>query len=177
MSDIQRALLRKGYFPKELPSAFTTDEFGVHADDILAEWQGKGVFKVDVKSLGKIAKNTPRRGAYTYKIEAAEAEIISKPKRGFERRSLHITHPVPQALLAREIAQNWRSVQGWLSRQTYSEDEIRVSEQFERAIKGINFTRHTAKKLYLSEQAPIVVEVASICFDYNATSIEPGLDM
>lgn len=99
-----------------------------------------------------------RRNAYTYKITNAEAEIISKPKRGYERRSIHITHPVPQALLASELADNWSKVQKWLSRQEFSEDEIRVSSDSERAIKGINFALHRAKTTYLEATSDWLVK-------------------
>lgn len=60
-----------------------------------------------------------------------------------------MTHPIPQALLAKELAENWAKVQKWLSRQRYSEDEVHVSDRYERAIKGINFAIHRAKKSYL----------------------------
>ncbi|WP_299719945.1 RNA-directed DNA polymerase [uncultured Tateyamaria sp.] len=153
---VHQALLQKGYFPKELPSVFTTQDFGTHVDDILEEWQAAGVFK-KVAVPGKLPGGKKKRGAYSYKLLSAEAERISKPKRGYERRDIHITHPLPQALLAREIGTNWRSVQRWLSRQTFSEDEIRIGQEFERAIKGINFAVHEAKKSYLQATADWVV--------------------
>jgi hypothetical protein len=146
--EIRAALLSKGYFPKELPSVFTTQDFGEHFAAILAEWRDKKVFRMDAKGLGKINKKT-RSGSYAYDLKHAEHEIISMPKRGYERRNIHITHPVPQGLLAHEIAISWRSIAKWICRELYSEDEIRISEHFERSIKGINFRRHSAKKSYI----------------------------
>jgi len=154
---IHQALLSKGYFPKELPPVFTTLDFGTHVDEIVEEWRSSGVFKTDTKSLGNLPGKKPRKGAYTYKLAAAEPEIISKPKRGYERRDVQVTHPLPQALLACEVGDNWRSIQGWLSRQTFSEDEIRVGPDFERSIKGINFAVHAAKKSYLQATSDWVV--------------------
>lgn len=91
------------------------------------------------------------------KVPNAEPETISKPKKLYERRNIHITHPVPQALLVREIADNWKTIQKWLSRQTYSEDEIVVSDDYERAIKGINFPLHRAKTGFIEATADWLV--------------------
>ena len=150
------ALLSKGYFPKELPSVFTTETFGKNIHEILSEWKAKGVYST--KSTGKVpGKPSPKQNSYNYKIDSAEIEIISKPKRGYERRNLHITHPIPQALLCYEIAKNWKSVQKWLLRQTFSLDEIRISESYERSIKGINFPVHRAKKKYIESTSDWLV--------------------
>lgn len=151
-----QALLAKGYFPKELPPVFTTQDFGKNVDDILHDWEKAGVFQKS-EVPGRLPGNKKRSGAYTYKLGDAEAERLSKPKRGYERREIHITHPLPQALLAREIGVHWRSIQRWLSRQTYSVDEIRVGNDYERAIKGINFALHEAKKSYLQATSDWVV--------------------
>jgi hypothetical protein len=129
---IQQALLSKGYFPKELPPVFTTEDFGRLSQDVLFRWKSNGVFKIDVKSLGKTPCKNKRRNAYTYFLESAEAEIFSKPKRGYERRNLHITHPIPQALLVKEISDNWKAVQKWLSKQSFSMDEIKASQEYDR---------------------------------------------
>jgi hypothetical protein len=89
------ALVAKGYFPSELPPVFTTGDFGRHVSDILDEWRTKGVFRS--KPAGKVlGKNKAKRGAYTYDVDHAELEVISKPKRGYERRNIHITHPIPK---------------------------------------------------------------------------------
>ena len=147
---ILKALLSKGYFPKELPLVFTTTDFGTHADVILDEWQQENVFGVKrSKDFGKIGGKR-FRSKYSFKnVPSADPEVISKPKKLYERRNIHVTHPIPQALLTREIAENWPKVQKWLSRQRYSEDEILVADRHERAIKGINFPIHRAKKSYL----------------------------
>lgn len=144
------ALLSKGYFPRELPAVFTTNDFGEHSSDILDEWKDKKVFRV--KNAGKVpGTSRKKKNAYSYTISDAEIEIISKPKRGYERRNIHITHPIPQALLCYEIAKNWKSIQKWLSLQTFSLDEIRISSSHQRSIKGINFQIHRAKKATLKQ--------------------------
>lgn len=142
-----RALLAKGYFPRELPPVFTTTDFGQHVHDILSDWENAAVYTT--KKTGNLPGGAKKSNSYNYQISYAEIEIISKPKRGYERRNIHITHPIPQALLAFELAKNWKTIQKWLLRQTYSLDEIRISDNYERSIKGINFALHRAKKGYL----------------------------
>lgn len=155
--DIQKALLSKGYFPKELPPTFTTSDFGALSTEILADWGTAKLFSRNEK-VGKTLAKKKRRDAYTYNIESAEAEIITKPKRGFERRNIHITHPLPQALLTFELSQNWVRIQKWLTRQSFSTDEIRVSKDFDRSIKGINFPLHRAKKAFLEATSDWLVK-------------------
>lgn len=151
---ILRSLLSRGYFPKELPPAFTTKDFGDYATSIIGDWQNSEVFRIKpAKKFGKINGNR-HRDRYSYEaIPNADPELISKPKRLYERRNLHITHPIPQALLAKEIAQNWTKILGWLSRRKYSIDDIVVSTQYERAIKNINFQAHEAKKSFIEATA------------------------
>jgi hypothetical protein len=142
---IRIALLSKGYFPKELPATFTTESFGAASQHILNDWESAKLF---VRTQKKRNKTNYKSNAYGYELPKAEMEIISTPKSGFERRNIGITHPIPQTLLTEEIAQNYGKIQNWLCRQTYSLDEIRVSGSNNRAIKGINFSLHRAKKAY-----------------------------
>jgi hypothetical protein len=107
------ALASKGYFPKELPPAFTTRDFGLNLEAILRDWERDHVFK---KSLIKLKGKKVKRDSYTYRVRPADIEIISTPKRGFERRNINVTHKIPQALLCYELATNWNSVQKWLAR-------------------------------------------------------------
>lgn len=159
-SEIIKGLLSKGYFPKELPPVFTTEDFGTHAEDILGVWRASGVFSTKpAKKIRTPKGKVDKRGSYEYEgLPICDPEIFSKPKRQRERRNIAITHPVPQALLVNELAENWRSVQKWLSKQRYSEDEIIVSSDHERAIKGINFGLHRAKKSYIEATADWLVE-------------------
>lgn len=157
MSSWQRTatLLAKGYFPKELPPAFTTSDFGNEAKEIIAEWIASGIVtrKNPAKFQGK-----KKRGSYLYKIETSEPETISAPKRGFERRNLHITHPIPQAFLTYEISENWHSVQKWLTRQQFTLDCIAVSKNAFRGILDINFDAHRAKKSFIEASANWIVK-------------------
>lgn len=154
-----RSLLSKGYFPKELPPVFTTADSGRHAMSVMADWEAAELFEV------KRGKDFPKYKGKTFRdrkgfknLTYADPEVISKPKKLYERRNIHITHPIPQALLAREIAENWRQLQRILSRRRYSEDEIIISDGYERSIKGINFPLHRAKKNHIEATADWLVK-------------------
>lgn len=153
-NDRLNALLSRGWFPKELPVAFTTADFGSNAQDILLSWEKSSVFSR--KSIKQ--KKLKKRDAYNYSLKSAEPEIISKPKRGHERRNLCITHPIPQALLSYEISENWFKVHRWLSRQLFSIDKISISNSFERSIEDINFDVHHAKKAFIEATADWIVK-------------------
>jgi Reverse transcriptase (RNA-dependent DNA polymerase) len=158
-SAITRALLSNGYFPKELPPVFTTVDFGKNSEAIIADWENLGIFRVKPAKKFNNIGGKKFRGRFSYEgVPQAEPEILSKPKKLYERRNVHITHPVPQALLAREVANNWVHIQKWLSKQNFSEDEIVVGDQYERAIKGINFAVHRAKTGYLEATSDWLVK-------------------
>ena len=151
--------MSSGYFPSELPPVFTTADFGYHIDAIVQDWTNKNLIKKKTKFLDKRRgeRDVKRRGSFTYSIAATESEVISKPKRGYERRNLNIVHPLPQALLSMEVSTNWKSLQKWLSRQQFSENKIRLGSKYIRSIKEINFPLHNAKKWYLEATADWVV--------------------
>jgi hypothetical protein len=152
--EVLEALLRQGYFPKELPPAFTTEDFGRESEAILADWSAAKLFKKEPQKL----KKKRLRDSYSYSLPSAEIEVISTPKRGYERRDVHITHPIPKALLTHEMAAHWRTLQKWLGLQRYSMDEIQVSSKYPRAVKGINFALHRVKKGYIEASADWLVK-------------------
>ena len=149
------ALLGKGYLPKELPPTFTTVTFTQQIEPILSDWEAAKLYKKQPK---KRNQTKYKSNAYGYDIPKAEMESISIPKIGFEPRTGGITHPIPQALLCEEITTNYPTIQKWLTRQTYSWDEIRVSQKYARAIKGINFPLHRAKKCYIEATSDWLVK-------------------
>jgi hypothetical protein len=157
--DRLKLLLGKGYFPNELPPVFVTDTFAQHANYILAEWEAKKVFKVlatvNYKRPGK--PKVKLAASYKYIVAGTEAEVISKPKRGFERRNIHVTHPLPQALLAKEISDNWETICRWLATSRYSVDRLKFAADSERGISDINFRAHAAKKNFIEATADWLV--------------------
>lgn len=152
-------LLAKGYFPRELPNVFTTADFGRESLGIKADWERSSVFStqtVTYKASGK--KPARMSGAYTYKLPDTDPELISVPKRGYERRNLSIVHPVSQLLLAHEMSANWASIQKWISIGRYSLDRIEISDRNARAVGEIGFATHRAKKGFIESTSDWLVK-------------------
>lgn len=153
---IKSSLLAKGYLPKELPPVFTSTDFGTHSQEIMASWSTSGVYKT--KQVAKVSKGKVRQGSYLYDVRDTEAEIISKPKRSHERRDIHVVHPIPQLLLSYEIGENWRSLSKIIARSCFSDDNIVVSDRYERAVKSIDFDLHRKKKKYIESSSNWLLE-------------------
>lgn len=154
-SQFLAALTSKGYFPRELPPTFTTQTFGDNISDILNDWMTAGIYKKEAVSIKKKVK---ARGNYSYQLEDTESEIITKPKRGFERRGLHITHPIPQSLLADEMARNWPEIATWIGRKRYSMDKTVPTVKDDRAISDIDFLLHGIKKDFILSGADWILK-------------------
>lgn len=149
------SLISKGYFPRELPPTFTTQTFGENISDVLSDWLASGIYKKETISIKKKVK---ARGNYSYQLEDTESEVITKPKRGFERRGLHITHPIPQSLLAEEMARNWPEIATWIARTRYSMDKTVPTVKDDRAISDIDFFLHGIKKDFILSGADWVLK-------------------
>ena len=102
-------LLARGYFPKELPSPFTTQPFAV--------------FATNTALVGDFAKPVNPKP----KIKAAKPCRYSLARGGLLRRPLSLCHPVAHYLLCREIVNEWAaiapSVSGTLISATHPEDK------------------------------------------------------
>lgn len=146
-----RALLGKGYFPKELPISFTTSDFGAHSVDILSEWKASSVF-TENNTRSKVNKKK-KKNAFNYGIQECSVEVISSPKRNHERRDIHITHPIPQAILAHEISLNWSSILKYLPQDSRSIDRLEISDNGSRGLLEIDFALHRQKKAYIEAQS------------------------
>jgi len=146
--DRLKTLIRKGYFPKELPSVFVTEDFGNHVRDIIKEWEITGAIPNDYN----VARYQWKRLINT------EPEVFSIPKSIHEHRYLHITHPVSQAMLSYVISKNWGTISKWLRRAKYSFDETIVSDNSERAVPEPNFLNHQIHKQQIESCATWVVK-------------------
>lgn len=167
----QRILLSRGYFPKELPLVFTTEDFGKFSSDIVADWKAANIFS-EVRNL-KISRSKKKKsGSYSYKFASTEMETISMPKKGYERRNIHITHPIPQAVLSSEISANWQTISRWVGRSKYTLDEISISNGNFRGIKGLNFEAHRAKKAFIEANAVGLFARTSLGFIPQSTLIQ-----
>jgi hypothetical protein len=102
-------LLARGYFPKELPPPFTTQNFASH---------------ITTAPLGAdFARTIPGQP----RIRSSRAGRYSLARGGLLRRQLSICHPVAHFLLSREIVMNWEQIQplvgGSSISATYPEDK------------------------------------------------------
>lgn len=130
-------LLAKGYFPRVLPPVFTTMNFGTHSPEILKEWLQSKLVKPKQDKLAN---------SYNYpSLPNCDPEVISTPKKNFERRNFHITHPIPQLVLTSEITSNWMTIHKWLSRRKFSDDRLELNNSANRGITDLNFGLHRKK--------------------------------
>lgn len=124
-----KALLATGYFPEELPPAFTTDDFARYRRAIGQNWEG--------------LQNYPNYPKTT-------AERFSIPKSTNWRRELTIVNPVAQFHVARLIADNWQQISGHLSSCSFGVEEIRIDAQAERAVSTPDFRLVALRHLEIS---------------------------
>ena len=81
-----KALLSRGYFPSQLPPAFTTHQLAEKLTSLQSVW----------------AVNAPKA-----KAPACKPELFSVARAGHQRRMTSITNPVPQTFLATFIEKHW----------------------------------------------------------------------
>ncbi|GGZ65659.1 RNA-directed DNA polymerase [Mesonia mobilis] len=101
MTDIE--LLKKGYFPKELPPPFNTELFASKLTDIHKDWK-----KV---TLSIERKTKPERQSFKDKFRESKWVVHSIPKTGFSRRLLGIPNPYHQSILSKTIADKWKDIE------------------------------------------------------------------
>lgn len=110
-------LLRRGYFPAELPPPFTSEGFASAAASFEVSWAGADIRKY---------WTTP--------------ESYSIPRYGHARRKLSLVNPINQLHIASLIAKNWPAIQQRLARSHISEFKPEFSNLSSgRAITGVDF--------------------------------------
>lgn len=80
------SLLSKGYFPSQLPPAFSTQQLAPHLAALQLAW----------------SVNQPKA-----KAPACKPELFSVARAGHQRRMTSLTNPVPQTFLATFVAKHW----------------------------------------------------------------------
>ncbi|GGX01421.1 RNA-directed DNA polymerase [Salegentibacter mishustinae] len=90
-----KELLQKGYFPKELPPPFQTEQFSAEIDDIKCDWLSVSVTLTNPKKK---------------KFRESRWVTHSLPKIGFSRRLLGIPNPLHQTELAETIIDKWTEI-------------------------------------------------------------------
>lgn len=111
-----KELLGKGYFPKELPPAFTTKYFSDKLTSIEDSWQQ---IKEEIRQKYKESK------CINYSI----------PRLYYSRRNLEIPNPLHQSILAKSICDNWTDIYNFYKGSRISTSKPTINSSNERAVK------------------------------------------
>lgn len=117
-SERLKALLGAGYFPEELPPAFTTDDFARYRRAIGTAWAA-------VPNYPQYPRSLPER--------------FSIPKVTDWRRELAIVNPVAQYHVAKLIADNWQQVSKHLNSCSFSVEDVSIKSAGDRAVPTPDF--------------------------------------
>lgn len=128
MTDVE--LLKKGYFPKELPPPFQTELFASKLKDIYKDWK-----KVTL-SIEK--KEKSERQAFKDKFHESKWTVHSIPKVGFSRRLLGIPNPYHQSILSKTIADKWTDIELIYNKSNISNSIPVIDTSGKRALKFKN---------------------------------------
>lgn len=120
-------LLRKGYFPKELPPPFQTELYSSKLKDINKDWK-----KVNVE-IEKIAK--AQRNCFKEKFRESKWVVHSIPKVGFSRRLLGIPNPYHQSILSKTISDKWTEIKEIYNKSNISKSIPVTDDSGNRALK------------------------------------------
>lgn len=114
-------LLKYGYFPKELPPAFSTDLFATNFSRLEAQWPKK-------KKHGIID------------IPYSRPSEFSISKKDYVRRKLSIPNPINQFYLSKSICDNWTEIENHCQKSKFSSSrpvENIPNNKNKRAIKTV----------------------------------------
>jgi hypothetical protein len=117
-SERLKALLAAGYFPEELPPAFTTTNFAKYRRAIGAAWAG-------LPNYPHYPKTSPER--------------FSIPKVTDQRRELAVVNPIAQYHVAKLIADEWQQINKHLSSCTFSAEYVTIKSNEIRAVSTPDF--------------------------------------
>ena len=113
-----RKLLRKGYFPAELPPPFTSKTFAASAVGFANKWDAAKI-----------------RGKFW-----TAPESYSIPRYGDARRKLALVNPINQLHIAQLIAENWTDIKARMARSKVTEFKPEFSLlSGGRALTGVDF--------------------------------------
>ncbi len=116
-------LLRKGYFPKELPPPFTTKYFAENFDSIEKSWN-------DTKS--NLGRTNP--GITNEKYKTSRCVSYSLPKGNFSRRNVEIPNPFHHSILCKTICDNWTEIDDFCKKSAISLSRPIINEKGSRAV-------------------------------------------
>jgi hypothetical protein len=119
-------LLRKGYFPKELPPPFTTKYFAKNFTKIEQSWN-------DIKS--ELNRTNPEiyKKKYDYKYKSSKCVSYSIPKKNFSRRNVEIPNPFHHSILCKTICEKWTEIDTFYKKSVISLSKPIINEKRGRA--------------------------------------------
>ena len=121
-----KMLLRKGYFPKELPPPFTTKYFANNYSKIDKSWN-------DVKSELNRTKPEIYKEKYKEKYKSSKCVTYSIPKRILSRRNVEIPNPFHHSMLCKTICDKWNEIDNFYQKSVISLSKPIISEKSGRA--------------------------------------------
>jgi len=117
-SERLKALLGTGFFPEELPPAFTTADLAKYRRAIDVAWNS-------IPNYPQYPKTSPER--------------FSIPKVTDWRRELAIVNPIAQYHVAKLIADNWLEIKKHLTSCSFGIEEIVIKLDADRAVPTPDF--------------------------------------
>ncbi len=146
-------LLKKGYFPKELPPCFFTDLLGasfntISADLISNEPTRQSLFMDAADDLTNLTPDEIReeklrlKQVFKHRLNYSECGLYSIPKPGLARNVIKIPNPLHQGKLADAIANNYSEIEKIFEKSNLSTTKPKLEEgisQGRRAVKHDNF--------------------------------------
>lgn len=118
-------LLRKGYFPKELPPPFTTKYFSRNFDSIEISWN---------KMKSELGRTSPE---YKDKYRKSKCVLFSIPKGNYSRRNIEIPNPFHHSILCKTICDNWTEIDDFYKKSTISLSRPIINTYKGRAVKNL----------------------------------------
>lgn len=130
-----KKLLSKGYFPKELPPPFSTEDFGDKSRFINKKWR-KLLDTQKSRRVGESGKEAKRRfdKDYTKKYGSSKLIEFSIAKGIYSRRKLEIPNPKQYLDLSNPIVDNWKTIKDFFDISSYSQSKPVLFES-KRALK------------------------------------------
>jgi hypothetical protein len=133
--DKVKRLIERGYFPSQLPPAFSTAAFAKHYRALEPQW-----------AISRIARPNTR------------GEFFSVARVGHSRRPIVIPNPVPQLFLSRAIADYWPQLQAHFTKSKLSLSRPLLRGNNSRATEIISLSELADRRLILSAASRFVVK-------------------
>ena len=128
-------LLSKGYFPKELPPPFTTENIGKKNYYILKKWEE---YLTNLQAPNPNESNNQAKKRFEQEKNRFEVSRLIEyniAKGNYSRRKIEISHPIPFLYLSKEIINNWKEINSIYKLSTYSESQPITDKNIKRSVR------------------------------------------